>query len=205
MTKIMMPLAFAASMLLGAAAHAQSPASPNPATVQGGAYVVEGNHTQVMFTVSHLGFSNFSGVFSKATGELKLDPKTLAATELNVSVPVETVTTTNTTLNDELRSGDWLDATKYPAMTFHSTKITKTGPSTANVAGELTLHGVTRPVVLKARFIGAGMNPLDKSYTAGFEVSGEIKRAEFGVTKYVPLVSDEVHLTINAAFHKKAS
>ncbi|MGC1301407.1 MAG: YceI family protein [Caulobacteraceae bacterium] len=205
MYKTMMPLAFAASLLLGASAHAQSPASPDPSAVQGGVYAVEPAHTQVMFSVLHIGFTSYGGVFSKASGELKLDPKTLAATELNVSVPVTTVATTSTVLDDELRGAEWLDAGKYPAMTFHSTKITKTGPATADVAGELSIHGVTRPVVLKARFIGAGVNPLDKSYTAGFQVSGEIKRSEFGVTKYVPLISDEVHLTINAAFHKKAS
>ena len=87
-------------------------------------------------------------------------------------------------------------------MRFRATKITRTGPSTATVAGELTLHGVTRPVVFKAKFVGAGVNPLDKSYTAGFAASGVIKRSEFGVTTYVPMISDDVELTINAAFHK---
>jgi polyisoprenoid-binding protein YceI len=87
-------------------------------------------------------------------------------------------------------------------MRFHATKITRTGAATATVAGELTLHGVTRPVVLKAKFIGAGVNPLDKSYTTGFAATGVIKRSAFGVTTYVPMISDEVELSINAAFHK---
>jgi polyisoprenoid-binding protein YceI len=201
MTKSMMPLAFAASLLLGAAAHAQTA----PAAVQAGAYAVEPYHTQVGFSVNHMGFTEYSGVFSKASGDLSLDPKTLAATKLDITVPVETVATTSTKLDEELRGAQWLDGAKYPTMTFRSTKITKTGADTADVAGQLTLHGVTQPVVLKARFVGAGVNPLDKSYTVGFQVTGDIKRSDFGVKTYVPLIGDEVHLNIAAAFTKKAS
>jgi polyisoprenoid-binding protein YceI len=205
MTKSMMPLALAASLLLGATAHAQSPASSDPAAVQGGVYAVEPGHTQVMFGVLHVGFTNYYGVFSKASGELKLNPKTLENSQLDVTVPISSVATTSTVLDEELRGEQWLDAQKYPTMTFHSTKITRTGPSTADVAGDLTLHGVTRPVVLKAQLVGAGVNPLDKSYNAGFQISGEIKRSDFGVKTYVPLISDEVHLMISGAFKKKAS
>jgi polyisoprenoid-binding protein YceI len=201
MTKSMMPLAFAASLLLGASAHAQTA----PAAVQAGAYAVEPGHTQVGFTVNHMGFTEYSGVFSKASGDLTLDPKTLAATKLDITVPIESVATTSTKLNEELRGDQWLDAAKYPTMSFRSTKITRTGADTADVAGQLTLHGVTQPVVLKARFIGAGPNPLSKAYTVGFQVTGEIKRSEFGVKTYVPLIGDEVHLNIAAAFEKKAS
>ena len=203
MTKSMMPLAFAASLLLGAAAHAQTPTAP--AAVQAGAYAVEPGHTQVGFTVNHMGFTEYSGVFSKASGDLSLDPKTLAATKLDITVPIETVATTSTVLDGELRGDKWLDGAKYPTMSFRSTKITRTGADTAEVAGQLTLHGVTQPVVLKARFLGAGVNPLDKSYTVGFQVTGDIKRSDFGVKTYVPLIGDEVHLHIAAAFTKKAS
>ena len=80
--------------------------------------------------------------------------------------------------------------------------MTPTGPSTARIAGELTLHGVTRPVTLDARFVGAGTNPLDRSYTVGFEARGVIKRSDFGVSKYVPLVSDAVTMTLSGAFTK---
>ena len=69
--------------------------------------------------------------------------------------------------------------------------------------GDLTLHGVTKSVTLDVRFVGSGVNPLNKKYTAGFVISGDVNRSEFGVTKYVPLVGDTVHLTINGAFEKK--
>ena len=203
MRKFLMSLAaVTAGVSIVTVAHAQSPASANPAAAQGGDYTVEPYHTQVGFSVLHLGFTRYDGVFSNVSGQLKLDPKTLTATSLDVTVPVDTVQTTSAKLDGELKGDQWLDAGKFPTMRFRSTKITRTGPGTATVAGDLTLHGVTRPVVLKAKFVGAGVNPLDKSYTAGFSVSGVIKRSEFGVTTYVPMISDEVELTINAAFHK---
>ena len=201
MTKTTVSLALAASLMLGAAgAHAQG--APDPTAARGGAYKVEPNHTQVGFSVLHLGFTKYDGVFSGASGSLTLDPQSLAATALDVTVPVASVATTNAKLDGELRAPDWLDADKYPTMRFHSTRITRTGADSATVDGELTLHGVTRPVAFNARFIGAGSNPLDHAYTVGFLVSGAIHRSDFGVTKYVPLVSDTVDLTINAAFEK---
>ena len=78
------------------------------------------------------------------------------------------------------------------------------GPREADITGELTLHGVTRPVTLHAHFNGAGVNPLSHGYTTGFEVTGTIQRSAFGVTKYVPLVGDTVTLMISAAFEKAA-
>jgi polyisoprenoid-binding protein YceI len=190
------------ALALGAASvHAQ----PAPAAPPSGVYAVEPHHTQVMFGISHLGFSTFYGVFSGASGSLTLDGGNPAASQLDVSVPTASVTTINATLNDELRSADWLDATAFPAMTFHSTKISLTSPTTADVTGDLTLHGVTRPVTLQAKLNTPGLNPMNKAYTVGFEVSGHIKRSDFGVTKYVPFIGDDVQLIISAPFEHKAS
>jgi polyisoprenoid-binding protein YceI len=183
---------------LAIAAHAQTP-PPS------GAYAIEPHHTQVMFGISHMGFSTFYGAFSGATGALTLDGAKPSLSQLDVSVPTASVSTINATLNDELRSSDWLDATAFPAMTFHSTRITVTGPDTADVTGDLTLHGVTHPVTLQAKVNKPGVNPMNKAYTLGFEVSGHIKRSDFGVTKYLPLIGDDVQLIISAPFEHKAS
>lgn len=188
-----------------AGAHAQVPGSPDTAAVQGGAYAVEPAHTRIQFSVDHLGFSTWYGDFTGASGTLRLDPKAPAASKLSVTIPTASVSTTNTTLDGELKSADWFDAARYPTITFVSTKVTPTGKSTAQVAGDLTFHGVTRPVVLQARFHGAGTNPLSKAYTTGFDVTGKIRRSDFGVTKYVPIVGDEVNLVISGAFERKAS
>jgi polyisoprenoid-binding protein YceI len=136
---------------------------------------------------------------------LTLDGANPAASNLQVSVPTASVTTLSAKLTDELKSAQWLDAATYPAMTFRSTKVTLTGPDTADVAGDLTLHGVTRPVVLKAKLNRGGVNPMTKAYTIGFEVSGHIKRSDFGVSQYVPLIGDDVELIISAPFERKPS
>lgn len=107
-------------------------------------------------------------------------------------------------LDEELRGAEWFDAARFPDVRFQSASVTPTGPDTARIAGNLTLHGVTRPVVLTARFVGAGRNPVDGSYDAGFSATATIKRSEFGVTKYIPLVGDEVALTISGAFARKS-
>jgi len=178
-------------------------ADSNPAHVQAGAYKVEPRHTRVLFAVNHLGFNDYYGEFTETSGTLVLNPNNLAASKLDVTLAVKSVSTTNATLDGELRSADWFDADKFPTIRFVSTKVTRTGPSTADVAGDLTLHGVARPVVLKAVLGGAGANPMNKVYTVGFHARGKIKRSDFGVKAYVPMIGDEVELIISAAFEKQ--
>lgn len=179
---------------------AQQVASTDPASVKAGTYKVEPYHTQAVFSVSHFGFTNFSGVFSGASGSLVLDPAKPSATRLEVTIPVQSVQTTVGVLDGMLKGDQWFDAAKFPAATFTSTKVVRSGKDTAVISGNLTLHGVTKPIKLNAHFIGAGVNPLDKSFTAGFEATGTIKRSDFGVSTYVPLVGDDVRLTIAGAF-----
>ena len=168
-----------------------------------GSYKVESYHTQVGFSISHFGFTNYSGLFSGATGTLQLDPARLSTSKLDISIPVESITTTVAKLNDELKGDKWFDTAKFPQATFVSTRVVPTADG-ANVTGNLTLHGITKPVVLHVRFIGAGVNPLDKAYTVGFEATGTIKRSDFGVTTYLPAVGDEVQLNIAGAFEQQA-
>jgi polyisoprenoid-binding protein YceI len=195
--------ALVAALAAGAAVHAQAVANTDPAVVQAGAYSLETSHARVVFATSHMGFSTWYGDFAGATGSLTLDPKNPAASALQVSIPTANVTTTNAKLDEELKSAAWFDAAQYPAITFKSTKVEVTSPTTAQVTGDLTFHGVTKPVTLDATFKASGVNPLSKAYTVGFEVKGKLKRSEFGVKTYVPLIGDDVDLTISAPFEKK--
>jgi polyisoprenoid-binding protein YceI len=192
-----------AAVVFAPAASAQSVANPDPALVQAGSYALETNHARVVFAVSHMGFSTWYGDFSGATGTLTLDPKNPAAASLAVTIPVASVTTTNTTLDGELKSPAWFDAAKFPTISFTSTKVTPTGPTTALVAGTVTFHGVTKPIVLEATYKASGNNPMTKAFTIGFEVKGALKRSDFGVATYVPLIGDDVTLIISAPFEKK--
>jgi polyisoprenoid-binding protein YceI len=190
----------AAALLAGAAPPAA--VSTSPATVPAGTYKVEPSHTRVQFTVSHLGFTDWWGDFTGVSGSLVLDPARLAAARVEVTIPVASVSTTNATLDGELRSAEWFDAGRFPTIHFASTRVVRTGASRATITGNLTLHGVTRAVTLDARFVGAGRNPLSKAYTVGFNATTTIRRSDFGVKMDVPLVGDETQIRISAAFEK---
>jgi polyisoprenoid-binding protein YceI len=123
---------------------------------------------------------------------LQIDPATAAAARLEVSIPVGSVLTTTPALDDMLKSDQWFDAAKYPNATFVSTKVTPTAPDSATITGKFTLHGVTKQVTLKARLIGSGTNPMDKTYNVDFDAIGKIRRSDFGIKQYLPLVGDEV-------------
>lgn len=200
----MLSLAGAMSAILIAAATAPQAiaqvSSSDPAAVKAGAYKVEPFHTQVGFSLSHFGFTSYSGLFSGASGTLKLDPATPGNSKLTVTIPVQSVLTTVPSLTEELKGGQWFDAAKYPTATFTSTRVVKTSANTATITGDLTLHGVTKSVTLQAHLVGSGVNPLDKAFTAGFQASGALKRSDFGITQYLPLLGDEVQLTIAGAF-----
>lgn len=199
--------AFAITIALVTSASAQPApkveAKPVAAKVQTGSYAVDPDHTQITFAVSHIGLSAYRGRLENASGTLKLDPANLAATSFDVTVPTDSINTPSAKLNDELKSADWLDAKTFPQITFKSKSVAVTGPKTAKVTGDLTLHGVTRPVTLNAVLYGSGENPLNKKYTVGFELDGQIKRSDFGVKTYLPMIGDAVDLTISAAFEKQ--
>jgi polyisoprenoid-binding protein YceI len=171
--------------------------------LRSGTYQTEPFHTQVVFSVSHFGLTNFYGMFAGASGTLSLDPAKLADSKLNISVDVASVSTTVPLLTEELKGHEWFDAAHFPVATFVSTAVVPTGKDTASITGNLTLHGVTKPVVLSVQLVGASVNPLSKAYSVGFEVSGTIRRGDFGIKTALPMVGDNVKLRIAGAFEAK--
>lgn len=208
MRRALLLAALAGALPLSVPAHAQDSAQTltgtgSVADIPAGTYVVEPGHTQVAFSVSHMGISPFAGMFSGASGSLTIDPARLDASALTVTIPIDSVRTTSTVLDGELKGADWFDAAKFPTATFRSTKLVRTGENTADVHGTLTLHGVTRPEVIHARLFGATTNAMNKKFSIGFLGRLVLKRSDYGVSKYVPLVSDTTVLIINAAFEAK--
>ncbi|GAN69628.1 YceI family protein [Acetobacter orleanensis] len=194
--------ALAALGLVASLSTAQAATAPQD--VQAGTYQIETTHTQVLFSLLHLGFTDYSGLFSDASGTLTYDPAHPAAAKLSVSIQVASVQTTSAKLTDELHGADWFDTAHYPTATFVSTKVVPTGAGTADVTGNFTLHGITKPLTLHVHYVGAGVNPMDKAYTVGFQATGTLKRSAFGVKTYVPMVGDDVTLSIAGAFEKRA-
>ena len=197
------PIALLLATPLAAAGAPGIPGSANPAAVEGGNYTVEPYHTRVQFTVNHMGFTEWYGDFTSVSGSLTLDPKRPAANRVDITIPTASVSTTNAKLDDELKSPDWFDAAQYPTIHFVATRVTRTGPARAILAGNLTFHGQTRPVVLAASFVGAGKNPMSGAYTVGFNATAHLRRSDFGVSKYAPMIGDAVDLRISAAFERQ--
>jgi polyisoprenoid-binding protein YceI len=111
------------------------------------------------------------------------------------------ITTTNAKLTEHLKGADFFDAAKFPTARFQSTSVSASGTS-ATITGNLTLKGVTKPVTLNAKFVGAGKGPMNGLETVGFEATGSIKRSDFGISYGIPFVPDEVPLEITVAFEK---
>lgn len=209
-----MRIAYAAALLFVstiaiAQAPTSAPGSKNPAVVTGGNYTVDPGHTLVVWTLDHLGFSPYTGIFGDVTGTLSLDPKNLNAAKVDVTIPVSKVVTASTGLTEHLlRPGkeggkpDFFGANPGDAR-FVSTSVVARGQK-ARIIGNLTLNNVTRPVTLDAEFYGAGKMPerMGGKENVGFRAKGRIKRSEFGLGFGVPMVGDEVELDISAAFQK---
>ena len=191
-----------ATPALAVAQSAPPPPNTNPADVQPGAYSVEPLHTRVLFALSHMGFTTWYGEFTHVSGSLRLNPEALSTSTLDIIIPANTISTSNTKLDGELNNPTWLDTAKYPNIEFKSTRIVRTGHDTATVTGDLTFHGVTKPETLNVNFNAAGVDFINKLYTVGFNATGTIKRSDFGESTYVPVIGDDVSLIISAAFVK---
>jgi polyisoprenoid-binding protein YceI len=181
-------------------AWAQAQSSPNPADVKAGAFAADPGHTKITWSISHFGFSTYVGQFSSVAAILKLDPKAVSATSLEATVQTHSIGTFNPALDTHLKSPDFLDVAKFPAATFKATAVKQTGERTADISGDLTLHGVTKPIVIQATFNRGGANPADPTYRVGFQGKTLIKRTDFGIKTYAPVLGDDVTLQIDAEF-----
>lgn len=202
MKKLVLMSAVGFSLIAGAVT-AQPAAAPKAATasVEAGAYKLDPHHTQVIWAVDHMGFSRLEGMVGGMSGTLQLDPAKPQAAALTVEIPLSGMTVTSEQFAGHLKTPDLFDTAKFPTARFVSRSVTVNGQD-ATITGDLTLRGVTKPVTLKAKFYGAGTNPMSKAKTVGFSATGQLKRSDFGLGYAVPAVSDQVDLEINAAFEK---
>ncbi|MAD47257.1 MAG: polyisoprenoid-binding protein [Oceanospirillaceae bacterium] len=167
-------------------------------------YSIDPTHTSVIATWNHFGFSNPTASFSDVSGTISYDDDAPAKSSVNVTIPVKTVDTKVEALTEEfLNEADYFDVAQYPTATFKSTKVTPKGDNKYDVAGDLTIKGVTKSVVFNAVLNKQGEHPMSKKPAIGFDASTVIKRTEFNMGKYAPYVSDEVTLTITTEAQAK--
>lgn len=164
-------------------------------------YDLDPHHTQVRFGWTHFGFSHMTGRFDQVQAKFQFDPQAPANSSITVDIPIAGIDTGVPALDEHLKSADFFDAAQYPTATFRSTKVESVGPKTLKVTGDLTLHGVTRPVVLDVTINQVGPYPMGGRPSAGFDASTTLKRSDWGIKAYVPNVSDEITLSISTEAH----
>lgn len=203
-------LILSASLLLAGSAVAQTnpplrgppPGKPDVRLITGGTYKVDPGHTEVVWGLTHNGYSRLYGLFTQLTGSLQLDPKRPNDAKLVIDVPLSGLKVSSDAFAAHLRTPDLFEADKFPAAHFVSTSVKAKG-TRATITGDLTMHGVTRPVVLQATFVGAGPNATGVE-NVGFSATGRVKRRDFGLGYAAPEVGDDVDLQITGAFIKQA-
>ncbi|MEO8017035.1 MAG: YceI family protein [Pseudomonadota bacterium] len=198
--------AVALLLLLASAANASTNAPP---PVPAGNYKVDKPHTSLLLRFSHMGFSTFTARFTSVDVDLQFDPNHLATSRVQVNIDPNSIASDNAPdgFLDTIRGAQLLDTAKYPQLTFRSKSVEQVGANNLRVHGELTLHGVTRPVVLEARYNGgyAGQ-PMDPHARVGFSATARFKRSDFGIGFGVPApgtnmgVGDNIEVIIESEF-----
>ncbi|HTE41403.1 MAG TPA: YceI family protein [Steroidobacteraceae bacterium] len=175
--------AFAASFMLAASSHAE-------------VYEFDLVHSQVMFSISHFGYSQSLGRFHASKGSLDFDGKDWTKASVQTTIDTSSLDMGNATWKEHVSDPRFLDVAKYPTMEFKSTKVEVVSESKLRVHGDLTLHGVTKPVILDTTVNKAAPHPMTKRPAAGFSATTSLKRSEYGIMTSLPNVGDDVTIRI---------
>ena len=216
MTRKIIALSASAALALGAGvslnaqnAPTEMPGQMDLSRVTAGTYATDPAHTLVEWEVSHFGFNPYIGLFGDAEGTLTIDPADIAATQLDVSVPINSLAVVSEGLRDHmLRPGedgaepDFFGPDAGMAR-FVATDVRRVTNTSALASGDLTMNGVTRPLAMLVEFTGAGANPMSDAQTIGFTGTATVTRSDYGIDYAVPMVSDDVELRITAAFERQ--
>ncbi|MGY0634706.1 YceI family protein [Luteimonas sp. A478] len=159
-------------------------------------YTMDPDHTTVAAKWNHFGFSNPVILFGDVDGTIVYDADDVAASSVQVTLPLSGMESNVSAFNDHLRSDDFFDAENFPEATFRSTSVQAAGEGKLKITGELTIKGVTKEVVLDATINQIAAHPATQKQTAGFDASATIKRSEFDLGMFVPNVADEIELHI---------
>lgn len=158
-------------------------------------YTVDSRHTFPSFEINHLGFSLQRGRFNSTTGKITLDNAAKSGS-IDVTIDAASISTGLLDLEKHLQGEDFFDVAKYPTITFKSKKLKFEGDKLVSAEGDFTLHGVTRSVTLKIDHYFCGVHPMNKKINCGANATTTIKRTEYGIAKYAPLLGDEVKINI---------
>lgn len=194
---------------LAATAQAQLP-PPSSEPIPNGRYTLDKPHASLLFRVNHLGFSSFTGRFTRYDAQLDFDPKNPGTARVDVTIDPRSITTDSAPEGflEMLATGkEWLDANEFPEMKFTSRRVEVVSPEILRVHGDLTLRGISKPLVLEARFNGGyASHPFEPAARIGFSAEGTFKRSDYGVAQGLPAggshfgIGDEVTVMLEAEF-----
>ncbi|EMF9959673.1 polyisoprenoid-binding protein [Acinetobacter baumannii] len=159
-------------------------------------YKIDSTHTATVFSWNHFGFSTPSANFSDIQGVIKVDNAKPANSSVNVTIPLSSVNTNVPALDKEFQEEAWFNAAKYPNITFKSTKVETKDKKHFKITGDLTVKGITKPVVLDAVLNKQGEHPMAKVPAIGFNATTSFNRSDFGLGNYVPNVGDKITVNI---------
>lgn len=168
-----------------------------------GTYGIDAMHSQLGFSITHLGISIVRGTFDKFDGSLTVGAS-LADTAVSIDAEMASVNSGNQMRDGHMHGDDFFDVANHPTMSFRSTSIEESGSGYA-MTGDLTIKGVTQAVTLATDYNGSGVFPMDQSTHFGFAASGKISRSAFGISYGVPMVSDDVKLSLDVQFVQPAA
>ncbi|MGB0499496.1 MAG: YceI family protein [Rubricella sp.] len=162
------------------------------------AWTLDESHTSIVFTVSHLGFSDTTGFFEEFDGTVEFDPDNIEATSVSFTIDAASINTLWAARDEHVRNADFLDVANHPEITFVSTGVEQTGDNTAVLTGDMTMRGVTNEVAFNVELNQIGPNPFNPSQEiAGFTITGEIDRTDFGIDFGAPAVGAVIPVVIN--------
>ncbi|WP_343580046.1 YceI family protein [Acinetobacter sp.] len=159
-------------------------------------YKIDPTHTATVFSWNHFGFSTPSANFTDIQGTIKVDNAKPANSSVEVTIPLSSVNTNVPALDKEFQEEAWFNAAKYPNITFKSTKVETKDKKHFKITGDLTVKGVTKPVVLDAVLNKQGEHPMAKVPAIGFNATTSFNRSTFGIGNYVPNVGDKITVNI---------
>lgn len=177
-----------------------TPPSKDPASAVSGRYDLEKSHASITFRINHMGYSYYTGRFNDFDATLLFDPKDISKSRVSATIDPTSVDVNNAHLEESLKSTKVFDVANYRAITFSSEQIEKTGPNTGKVTGLLTILTASKPVIMNVTFNGAGINPMSGKNTVGFSANGKLKRSDFGLNEWLPMVGDDVEFWIEGEF-----
>ena len=172
-------------------------------TLRAGQYRLDHSHAALIFKVQHLGLSTYVGRFNRIEANLDFEPENLAETALSAEVDIASLDINDQDLSDDLMGHDWFNQKTYPKATLVTESVSRIGDNKMKMIASLKFRGVQKLIELEGTFHGGATNILTGKYTLGFSAVGSFRRSDFGMSKFIPLVGDEVTIEAYGEFQKE--